>query len=202
MPIRFPEGAPQASLTQLERQISGTGGSEAGPRPSRAMRNAAPDLQASQAYRVYTVGLNDLVQGDPFAAAGESHWRHLLLRGQEAVGEADVSSAAAGGGERVIAFHSGPRARGTLEGLRTADSLADVQAADYELRLLEAPGIYFVGLWLHRNGADDLIIPIEPDRSGLEPYRDYSPSQISEALQARAREVRQLQAAKPGPSGA
>jgi hypothetical protein len=202
MPLRFPENAPSGSIDQLESQLAGIAPPAAGPAPSAALRAAAPDMQASRAYRVYTVGLNDLEQGDLLAAASENHWRHLLLRGDEAVGEADLPADAAGAANRIIAFHSGPRAQGTLEGLRTADSLGSVQTNDYELRLLESPGIYLVALWLHRNGDDDLIIPVAPDRSGLERYRPYRPSEAAEVLQRRARNVRELQAANPGPSGA
>jgi hypothetical protein len=201
MPIRFPDDAPQGTFDQLERQIQGVTAPAGGPAPSAALRNAAPGLQASRPYRVYTVGLNDLEQGNLLNAARESRWRHLLLQGESAVGEAEIPSDA-GAASRITAFHHGPRAQGTLEGLKRADALSDVQNADYELRLLESPAIFLVALWLHRNGDDDIIIPIPPDQSGLETYQRYRPADAAERLRQRARDVRKAQNDKPGPSGA
>lgn len=201
MPIRFPDDAPQGTFDRLEQQIQGTAAPGGGPTPSAALVSAAPDLQASRPYRVYTVGLDDLEQGNLLTAASESRWRHLLLQGEEAVGEAELP-AAAGEAARISAFHHGPRAQGTLEGLKQADSLQDVQNADYELRLLESPAIYLVALWLYRNGDDDLLIPIPPDRSGLKTYQHYRPSEAIPQLQQRAQEVKRMQQEKTGPSGA
>lgn len=200
MPIRFSKSASQGNLDLIERQIQGALTDNA--MPPESLRRAAPsNLQASEGYRVYTLGLDELEKGDLLSTAKAANWRHLLLQGDDAIAEADLAETAGGEG-RIVAFHGGPRAKGTLEGLKTADSLDDVRQAEYEPRVLEIPGIYFVALWLHGNGENDLVIPVEPDRSPLTNYRPYRLSEVTEALRERAREVRRQQEQNPGPSGA
>ena len=59
----------------------------------------------------------------------------------------------------------GPFVSSTAESLRTAEALEPVQDADFELRLLRAPALNLLALWLHTSGSDDLFVPLDPRHS-------------------------------------
>jgi len=147
-------------------------------------------LAASDAYPVHYVTLDDLLKGNlPGAPA---HWRHLIVQGGASVADADL----AGDGGRVVAVHRGPRAAGTARAFDQAGQLD----REYELRMLEGPAIHLVSVWLHADD-DDVLIPIEPDDTGLPLYQPIALSNALPMLRDIAMQLEQDIESEPGPSG-
>lgn len=169
----------------------------AAPQLSDAQRRNA---QATDAYPVYMLGLDELARADE-ALSGVTPrvWRHLLVHEGTAVAEADVRTD--GTQARVVAVHQGPRAPGTARALVEARALELVKAADFEFRMLEAPGIRLVAVWLH-GSRGDLLIAADPDQSGLPLYQPTPLREALPVLRRRVAEVRAEQQRAPGPSGA
>jgi hypothetical protein len=188
MAIRIPK-MPQSGMNEaLAKHL-------AQPQAIPAMRGLnLEDLGASEPYPVYFASLDDLESGTLPDQPGR--WRQLLVTNDEAVGEADLDP----DGSRVVALHRGPRAVGTARAVDSAHKLDRVQTQDYELRLLESPGIYLVAIWLH-GATDDVLIPIEPDRTGLPRHQAIPLQEALPRLRERAAFVKRAQNTER-PSGA
>ena len=81
-------------------------------------------------------------------------------------------------------FNHGPFVASTVEGVGRAEALDAVQQEDFELRVLEVPGLYTVALWLH--GPRDLLMPLPPTRGRLEPHVVYEEGEVIELLREPA----------------
>ena len=137
-------------------------------------------LDAASPHLVYFVGLNDLVEGRILSAAQPTSWRYILLDQQNVHAAAEVAIDAAG---EVVGFSHldrGPFVESTIAGIDFAEKFEASLGVDYELRLLTAPSVYFVGHWLH--GPDDLIVPLAPAPGALEPEHAYTEDETIVAL--------------------
>ena len=98
----------------------------------------------------------------------------------------------------------GPFTAATIEALNAAEKLPRVAKAEYELRFLKAPAVYFAALWLH-SGNDDILIPMvdPPGRLEKEP-RLFGKRRSSKALREIADQNKRFHDnfKEPGPSRA
>jgi hypothetical protein len=74
----------------------------------------------------------------------------------------------------------GPFLEGLVAGVAFAERLEADQGGDFELRLLSAPSLCLVALWLH--GESDLFVPLDPAPGGLDPERAYTEEQMFSSL--------------------
>lgn len=147
-----------------------------------ATADAAPgDISASAAHRVYFVGAGDVAAGRLLGAALLAGWRYVVLEGERPLLAAELSFDAEG--ERLEFSHAndGPFVEATLKGVRVAEGLEEIRAGDFELRLLEAPGLFLTALWFHAEGRDPLM-PLPPAPEGLRPYHLYAEDELLAAL--------------------
>jgi len=192
MPITFPK-APRAAdarlvghLTELTRESKG---------PMAAMRMES--LSHSEAHPVYFVPLDALTGGKLLEAAKQTSWRYLLVQDNAPVAEAEVSAGSRGakgaksGSPEFLSLTQGPFAGATIDALDAAERLPQVARADYELRLLKIPAVYFVALWLH-GAKDDILIPMGDPPAGLKPNEPYSEAAVIAALHDSAEQARRF----------
>lgn len=148
--------------------------------------SAAPDsLDLAAPHPVYFLALSDLRDGKGMEAARATGWRWLVIQNAEVVGSASVVPEVSldaenrSGAEYAFAdFSEGPFPASMNEALLALEGNAALAESDYEVRLLEIPGLYVVALWLARlKGAagQDYIMPLTP---APEPFR-------AQALEAR-----------------
>jgi hypothetical protein len=145
----------------------------------------AAGLTTAAPHQVYFVGLRDLAEGRLLAATQLKGWRYIIFEGERPMAAAELSGG--GGGDDALDFSNinhGPFVASTVEGVQRAEGLEAVREEDYELRLLDIPGLYVVALWLH--GARELIIPLPPTRDELEPFAVYEEEEVIERLRASA----------------
>jgi hypothetical protein len=134
------------------------------------------DSHISPGFDCYTITLKDVNAGKTLNAATRSGTRYYVLSSGKAVAEVDVMSL---NGSRVIgAVHPrGIAARGAMRALNIA--IQKYPDGEYELRVLVANEVLFIGLWLH--GVQDFIIPIEPTAtSSVSLYQSYTPEALFE----------------------
>jgi hypothetical protein len=197
MPITFPK-APRAAaaklvghLTELARERK---------LPHRMPQVHLETLSHSEAHGVYFVPLDALAEGKLLAAAKQTSWRYLLVQDNEPIAEAELTAGrrgAKGPASRALEFVSlthGPFAPGTVEALGAAERLPQVASADYELRVLRIPAVYFVALWLH-GANDDILIPMGDAPAGLKRNEPYSEAAVIDALRGPAEQARRFDAA-------
>lgn len=200
MPITFPK-APRAAaaklvghLTELARERN---------LPHRMPQMHLETLSHSEAHGVYFVPLDALAEGKLLAAAKQTGWRYLLVQDNEAIAEAELTAGrrgAKGAAARALDFASlthGPFASATVEALSAAERLPQVVRADYELRLIRIPAVYFVALWLH-GANDDIIVPMGNPPGRLKANEPYGEAAVIGALRGPADQARRFEAAYRG----
>jgi hypothetical protein len=136
------------------------------------------DSHISPAFDAYTISLKDVNAGNTLNAATCSGTRYYVLSSGKAVAHVDVMSL---NGSRVIsAIHPHAiAARGAMRALNIVTQKH--QDGEYELRMLFANEVLFIGIWLH--GMRDFIIPIEPTAtSSVSLYQSYTPEALFELL--------------------
>lgn len=197
MAIRFPTTAPTDGHETIESHLS----RQRRTATTRGLRrlSAQPGMQLSDGIQAWTVELTDAEAGQALDAAKPHQWRYLVFEGADAIAEAHLRAAATG--SVVSAMAHGPSTDGLVRALAVAEGLPQVAEHDYEPRVLLVPAIVFVGLWLHSDDADDLVIPIPPTQLSLKVLAPYDAAAVAAAIQTAAAEVRAQIKAAPGPSG-
>lgn len=146
------------------------------------------ELNVSDPYRDYGVGLTNLASGHLLSAA-ESHgsWMYLFLHGTNTVGAGGlIADEKTGRALKATGLFQTDCSAETRAVLRQAEQLPQVKKSDYEFRRLDVPGILFVGVWLHGE-TDDIIIPMGNTFGRWNAGQPYSERQILKRLKLEAR---------------
>jgi hypothetical protein len=185
MPITFPtppsfdQQTLSSRLAEIaESPLSGSKGQLAGV--------AVDALSYTAPQQNWYSSLDALKTGRLLADAQARSWRYLLCEGDRGVGEFetegnDPQSA------RLVAIHEGEAAQLTIDAVQFAESVADVQARDFEARFLKVPALSFTALWLHRND-QDIIIPVTGHYKVLLPKHAYTEAEITDVLRLQVQE--------------
>jgi len=145
------------------------------------------DLTIADPFRGYSVGPTNLASGQLLSAAKPGNWRYLLMHGTNAIAAAELIADKTN--EKMLKFAGLEQtdfSNETLEALRKAQQLPQVNKQDYELRRLDCPPILFVAVWLHAE-SDDIIIPLPATYARWNAYQPYSESQIIKFLKPGAK---------------
>jgi hypothetical protein len=142
-------------------------------------------------HEVFSLGLSDLVDGaGRLAAARPSAWRVIVLNGpnQTPLAAVEVADGASGNvpAGTFLSFNQGPFVKSTIDAIDAAEVSPQVNAADYELRLLEIPALHLTALWLQRPQRD-LFVPLAPAPQALVANTIYTEIQLFDILSAMAK---------------
>lgn len=127
----------------------------------------AAELELTRPLQVYTLGLDDLRAARTLDAAVPAAWRYLVQHGTETVGLAETVPEP-DGAHTFAQMNYGPFAAGTADAFQAAEDTG----TDADVRLLHIPALHLIALWLHREGADDSLVPVAPAPDGIEPNRE------------------------------
>jgi hypothetical protein len=169
--------------------LSGARGEVAGV-PLEALSYATP-------HRNWYSTLDALAAGQLLAAAEARSWRYILCDQERGVGEIETESNDQQPFKPFVAVHQGTAAQRSIDALRFAETLPEVQNRDFEARFLKVPALNFTALWLHASDRD-LLIPVSGQSDVLQPQRAYSEAEVVDALRARAEQARRAPRARPG----
>jgi hypothetical protein len=193
MPLQLPSPPPNAYtlLTLAISQLSVAGGPA-----TQAIKFTDPTkLNSALPHKVYMLGSSEIAQGRNLNQALLVAWRFLIQYGSRTVGAVELSCNAVGANLRFASFDVGPFAQGTRNIVSQAETLDSVRRGSYELRLLKAPSVYVMAVWLKNLGSgDDIVLPIPQTLppagstlgSGLLPLPS-SPRDFVKSLQPSAR---------------
>jgi hypothetical protein len=124
-------------------------------------------LNAALAHQVFSLGATDIAQGSHIERAKLVAWRFLLQNGAKTIGAAELACDSRGGNLRFSSLDTGPFAQATRNAVDQAERLNSVRDGRYELRVLRAPAIYVMALWLKNlQGPQDIVIPIQAGSRG------------------------------------
>jgi hypothetical protein len=145
---------------------------------------ATDSLSIAVPHPVYFVGLKHLAKGKLFSAAKLKAWRYLLLNENEPYAIAELNFKRKNGAPIFSHINYGALVKKTVTGLAFAENLETVNENDYELRLIEIPGLYVVALWLH--GSDDFIIPLMIGCDPINTFTVYTEREFIDLLQGKS----------------
>ena len=188
MSLRVPE--PPDEALEIIRATVGSLMSQPDTHTYAAISKVPTDeIEVAVPHRVYGVDLNYLAAGSLLEGARLSGWRYVILSEEQPLAvELDFNKETKG--LEFSHVNDGPYVEGTIKGVRAAERLKAVREGDYELRLLEIPGLSLVILWLHAAG-QDLLMPLPPAKHGLRPYKTYTDQALLTILRDAA--ARRLQ---------
>jgi hypothetical protein len=192
MPLVIPPAPPQ-SIEPMRQTIPSLAFRPSllrvAPRLSAAITASAGrgSLSPSLSYRVYVLGLSDIVApGKGLSAASLAAWRHTLSSEGETV-TADVSVDRAGTNFKFASISANPSAPDVARQVQTLSADSTI-AATYEVALLQVPALGVRALWLRDTAgrAPDVVVPVAPVRSELTAGRRYSADEFLGALRPLA----------------
>jgi hypothetical protein len=140
-------------------------------------------LTVTEPFRNYYVGPRDLATGHLLPASRPGSWTYLFMCGTNAVGSEDLMPDSKTG---VLKFAGLYDTDLSMEALRIAEQLPQVEKQDYEVRRLECPSILFRAIWLHGK-MDDIIIPLPNTFGRWFAYKPYSEREMIKLLKPEAK---------------
>jgi hypothetical protein len=148
----------------------------------RRLAGAAPSALAVAApHDVYALGLEDLASGRGLEAAEWVSRRCLILDGDHPIAAAELPDP---DGANGFTTTEGRFAEATATAIQGAEDAP----GEYELRLLRISALYLMALWLsNREGGEDVLVPLDPAPTDLQPNERYSEQQLLERLRNTAR---------------
>jgi hypothetical protein len=141
------------------------------------------DLALVAPHRMFTLRLDRVFTGDLDAVAEASGWRFLVTDEERVLASAETTE---DNGE-AVALNVGPYVSSTSEAIDELEQLPDVARGDFELRILKVPALYVVAAWLA--GGTQILVPLAPAPSFLEPGKPYSEGDFLAALEEPARRI-------------
>jgi hypothetical protein len=185
MPLRVAE-APDRVLDEVRSTLNQF--AKRGQFRTPALSRARADrLTLAAPQPVYTLSLQDLVDGRRIRDARLVAWRYLVEADRRPVASAEVI-VAEGKPPRFSQFNEGPFVQSTAAAIDALQEQPEVQEGSYEFRALQIPALYVVALWLaDQSGERDLVRTLEPAPAYLEPERLYPEAEFLEQLREPAR---------------
>lgn len=185
MPLRAAE-APDRVLEEVRSTLNGFAKRGRFRTPSLA-RARADRVTLAVPHPVYTLSLQDLVDGRRLRDARLVAWRYLVEADRRPVASAEVV-VAEGKPPTFSQFNEGPFVQSTAAAIDELQRRPELEEASYELRALQIPALYVVALWLaDQTGEQDLVRALEPAPDYLEPERLYPAGEFLETLVEPAR---------------
>jgi hypothetical protein len=145
--------------------------------PGSHFMNNVPqeELELTAPHRVYVLGFND-IRHKMLSRAAFVGWRFLIVAGDRVIASAESLNDR----EHSVAVNAGRFVSATAITIDLLENLPEVQAGDFELRILKVNALYLMAVWL--TGNRQLIIPLDPAPLFIQAGRQYTERSFFEAL--------------------
>ncbi len=129
--------------------------------------------QGNLGLHVFSVGLDDIAEGQEIRGAKSVGWRFLAGDRLGPAVACDVTERQDGLPKMTAVFQD-PLIASAIRATHEVETLPEVRAKDYELRVLRIPGLLIEAFWLiSRTGDTDLLIPVLTRSKLLQVMRPY-----------------------------
>lgn len=149
--------------------------------------NALTFAHALPLYSAGDLASGKLLVGANLGWGGRQSWKYVFLHGTSVVGNAFLLvDEKTGKPIKCSSLGNDAFSEETIEALQAAERWPQVQAQDYEVRLLNDMLVSFEAVWLHEK-TNDIIIPLPPTYSRMDAYQPYTESQVIKILEPEAK---------------
>jgi hypothetical protein len=187
MPLRAAE-APSRVLDEVRSTLNHF--AKRGQFRTPALARARADrLTLAVPHPVYTLSLQDLVEGRGLRDSRLVAWRYLVEADRTPIASAEVVVESEGQAPKFSQFNEGPFVQSTAAAIDELQRRSELQEISYEFRALQIPALYVVALWLADQGGGerDLVRALDPAPGYLDLERLYSEGEFLEQLREPAR---------------
>ena len=145
----------------------------------------AATLEITPPYPLYTFRIESVMGGQPLTDACLTAWQCLLVRNETPIAIAEVAAVTEQGDDDVqfVALYPREDAEILARAVADAEALPELDQQTYALRLLRAPSVSLLALWL--KGAPDIIIPLQGMDASVAPMIWKGAADSPEAALAR-----------------
>jgi len=177
-PVEPPEEVSLAAATHVH-MLAGT------PESFLALADVEREnLELVAPHKIYTLSLEAAAGGARLADAQPGGWRFLVADGERVVASAEVPEEE---GRHAPSVNSGAYVQATADAIDRLEEMPEVASGAFEMRLLKVPALYVAAAWLADEG--NLVVPLEPAPSYLEPGHAYREEEFLDALREPAQRV-------------
>ncbi|MFW9080944.1 hypothetical protein ACOI9X_16975 [Pseudomonas sp. P2757] len=156
---------------------------------NRQFAAAAPaKISLSEAYRGYSLSLDDLSNGKGLQEAKVGDWHYLVFADGATIADAQLADVR--GHVEFASLNHGTLAAATVDALKLAEQSPQLHGKSVELRVLFISALHVVAIWLHAAG-ENVLIPIEPTPKELAVTQLYSEAALLALLKPAADQARQ-----------
>jgi hypothetical protein len=143
-------------------------------------------LDVARPYPIYTSTIPALLDEKFLGAAQLTGWHYPILAGESLQGLAEIASVDPQGSSDLsyASQYDSDYAEEIQQSILGAEGLPQVKEGDYELRILRAPSLVLLAVWLH--GVDDLLLPVAPAPTKLREKVAYTEDELTKALRPLA----------------
>jgi hypothetical protein len=140
-------------------------------------------LQIARPYPLYTTSLTHLEHGF-LDSARLTAWQYVIIDGGSPHAVAETRCKESTVSVCYAALYGISYAEEMVRTIGEAELVPQVATADYELRILRAPSLSLLAVWLH--GPTDLLLPINPTPAKLKPLVPITEVELIAALKPLA----------------
>lgn len=160
MPLQVPE-PPASGVAAMRTTIRSFAEQRLFRTP--ALRAAhVDDLEVTEPHEVFVMGLDDLRAASGLTAARPVGWRYLVRGGEKVIAAAESTSGAGGAAQVFSQVNEGPFVSSTVDALAALRTEPRLEKHAFTQQVLHIPALHAMALWLHHDGADDLLVPLAP----------------------------------------
>ncbi|NDJ58969.1 hypothetical protein GWD52_18655 [Enterobacteriaceae bacterium 4M9] len=153
-----------------------------------ASKAGGASLSLSHAYPGYSLRLDDLAAGNDLSYVAKGMWHQLVFINNEAVADAQLTWR--DDKMQLSALSCGPMAASIVDALNMAEKASALHGKSVELRLLSAPALHFIAVWLHGEN-EERFIPVAPTPDALMPMQLVDKDSLFGVLLPAARALKQ-----------
>ncbi len=136
----------------------------------RHLRWSGGEMPIGQAHYVYTATRDDLLHGRFLQAARPTAWLYVVgsHRNPQALVEVSCANRHGPAPLEYATLHPGNLAADLLQALAAAEALKEVRGEHYELRILRAPSLSLLAVWLH--GGEAMLLPVRASKGVMDRF--------------------------------
>jgi hypothetical protein len=136
----------------------------------------------------FTVGLEQLANGEEILPAAPTGWR-FLIRGEYGQAVAADVNTRSGVKPKMSSLWRGAQIQKVAEAIDELEKLPEVEKQDYELRILRIPGLHIEAFWLRSPaGGPVLVVPFLGLAEELQLMRPYPAEEFRQIVQRMAKQ--------------